>query len=265
MKLRSVLVSLGLLGVLASGCSVQVDAKSKTRFVNNGNVTKSSGAWANRTIIIEDDAVGASAGGGLFIRPDANAQNVSISATVLALANAEEKANADKSIADVIQTIVIEETPTTITIRCGHPANDYGSSSKGEAGCEEMNVVVPAGSLQTPVQLQAKLGNGDLKFFSAVTGNIYAENRGSGDVEVRAIPQPGADVTAIGKFDVTAYLPADFKADKVEISSDGARIDTSEFPDVKPNEGRGGAGGARSIKVTSSSSLENVTVALKKL
>jgi hypothetical protein len=254
------LIAFSSVTLLALGCSVSttdnsITFKTQTRFLNDPDVTKeSTKAWDGEAITIVQDGAAIIQNGGLQIVGSPTATKVSVTARVIALADKEDKANADKSIADVVASVKIVEEAGRITVQCKN-GGTYGTSSAGKSGCELLTVTVPSGSEQKPHNLTAGCGNGTINV-SGIVGAALIEGNGTGDIVASITPTKGVTVQVTQKQagDVTLSLPANFATDSLVIRADAASIsiDPGFTPAVENNKGRGTAGtGAAAINVTS--------------
>jgi hypothetical protein len=270
MTMSRIALALGF-GVLAIGCSVdtskpgQITFKSQTRYVNSPDtVVEAKADWTGQPITINNDSLSVLVNGGTEIIGDPSVTKVKVTARIVAYGDAEDKASADKTIADAIKTVVIEEGPNGITVKCGH-GGSYGSSDAGKSGCESMTVRVPAGSATQPVNITAKAGNGDIKV-SGITGGAGAQTTG-GDATVSVTPTKGVTIQAIGDA-ATVAVPANFAADKITLqvaSGSKGKVITTDFPDVTSGQGRGNAGeGAKEIIVSAQGPFDDDNATLKK-
>jgi len=242
------------IGVASTGCSVSVSAKSKTRFVEE-NVAPSSGQgqdWTGEEIKIDDAAVGASVNGGLEVIAEAGRTKIEASARMLAMANDDEKSNADQTIVDAKATFKIVKSGNTITVSCGHGAA-HGSSEAGLSGCERLVVRIPAGDATTPLTLTALVGNGGMKVSAAnATVASIGLNSNGGDIELSTAATKGGNVSAVSEKadDITVRLPTAFAADTITLQADADKIDKGPFSDIQTGRGTAGTGLA-SLKITS--------------
>jgi hypothetical protein len=220
---------------LFSGCVIT--AKTKTRYTSDTNPTvQAADAWNGEPIVIQADGVSISVNGGLKVVGDPSATKISATARVLAMSDNAEEANAKKSIADVIATLKVERVDGKFRVSCGHAAADYGTSSRGDAGCELLTVTVPVGSATKPLDITAGSGNGDL----SVTGSLIVKNAliqaDGGDVTADLVPVQGAEirVKSLKADDATLIVPANTQADVVTIVGDQTKS-SSGFSTVTPN------------------------------
>lgn len=243
--------------VSATGCQVQASVKTKTRFVEPNIVKEDTTEWKGQPITIKIEGVGVAVNGGVKVTADPNATKVSANARFLAMAFEDGKADADQSIVEAKSTFTIESSASGITVSCGH-GGTHGSSNGGESGCELVNVVVPSGSAQTPLELTVQGGNGDmtLQLRGATIKNVGLNNNGSGDTSVEIPSTQGASVSLVSNKsgDIAVTLPTDWAADEVILQADADKI-VNAFSDAKLGAGAGGRGtkgsGLASLKVTS--------------
>ena len=249
------LITLALVGV--AGCSVStapgsITFKSQTRFTSPDITKTSAKDWSGEAIEINDDGTSVSVNGGLRVIGDPTAKRITITARVIAYADADDEANAKLSIAEAQQTLTITEEAQKITVRCGH-GQTHGSSKPDKSGCELLTVTIPSGDATTPLNLTVGCGNGDITL-SRVTGQILVEENGTGSINASVNPAKGKPIQITGKQgnDVTVALPADFAADQVVLSAEPASKISNAFSDVQSGSGRGTQGtGASKITITS--------------
>lgn len=241
-------------GVVATstGCQVEASIKTKTRYTETNVVREDSADWAGGPIEIKIQGVGISLNGGVNVVADPNATRVKATARMLAMAFAEEKANADQSISEAKNTFQIVNDNGAITVSCGH-GGTHGSSNAGESGCELVDIVVPAGSEQQKLDLKVLSGSGTLtlQLANAVIANVGANSAG-GLTNADLPATVGGSISLVSESDdITAKLPADFAADEVILQADSDRIQYGPFPDLKGATSRGTPGtGLRSLKLT---------------
>ena len=234
--------AVGVLLVTASGC--RIEAHSQTSFEDTRQPAKvSTKDWAGEPIVIENAGVNPLSGtGGVEVKVDAAATKITAEATFVATADDDKEADAKLSIADAVRTLVIEESPNGITVRCGHGAA-HGTSNVGASGCKILRVTIPAGSATKPHDLKIGGGNGAIRVGLAEAGGIpfvkglIVDNNGLGDVRVRANPVKDANIVITGDDAIAVALPSAFSAAKVTFTVDetdaakiAARINTSAFP-----------------------------------
>jgi hypothetical protein len=226
----------------------------RARFVEDSVGKAADADWLGEKIAIELDGAGTNPAGGIEIIIDPATTRVSAVARLLAIADAEDKANADRSIEAAKATFNVTTTGGTTTVTCRH-GQDFGSSAAKDSGCETLSVFVPGGTAAQPVALGARAGQG--RILVTATGATIRElelRAAAGAIEATVPTSAGAKIAAIaeGGGDVTVRVPADFAADIVTLSAAPGKIDTSAFPDVQSGRGRGPQGlGARGIELTS--------------
>lgn len=239
----------------AAGCQVQASVRTKTRYVEPNIVKEDTTDWAGQPIKIQIEGVGVAVNGGISVTADPNATKVQANARFLAMAFEDDKASADQSIVDAKNTFTISNTASEIVISCGH-GGTHGSSNGGESGCELVNIVVPAGDAQKPLEITVLGGNGDmtLELQSATIKNVGANN--SGDINANIPATQGANVSLVAEKadDITVTMPASWAADEVILQADADKIQNA-FSDAKLGAGAGGRGepgtGLASLKLTS--------------
>jgi hypothetical protein len=257
-----------VVGVSVLGCSVdtskpgQITFKSQTRYVQAPDVTATATKdWTTEDIEVRNDSLSVLVNGGTIVQGDPSVKKITVTARMVAYADAEDKASADKTLADAVKTLQIDESGGKFVVRCGH-GGSYGTSDAGKSGCELMTVRVPAGSATTPVKLTVKSGNGDVKI-TGITGAVQAE-AGSSHADVSVTPTKGAVIVVTGDR-ATLALPANFAADMVTVAAEHGKVITTDFPTLQSGKGFGNAGeGASSITVTAKGLLDDDNATIKK-
>lgn len=159
-----------------------------------------------------------------------------------ARADDDKKEDADASIRDAIQTMVINETAGGFDVRCGH-GSAHGTSSVAGSGCKVLRVTIPSGSATRPLNMTVGNGNGSIRIGLANAGDVpllntpLVDNNGLGEVDVRANPVRGSRFTITGEREVRVALPSAFSAQKVTLTVEeddataaAARKITSDLP-----------------------------------
>lgn len=267
-RFTSILVGTFVAAFAATGCRVSVE--TKTRFIEPEVVREDTADWGGGPIDIQIQGVGLSVNGGVKVIADPSATKVRATARMLAMAFGEEKANADQSIIDAKETFTIANDGHGVTVRCGH-GKTHGSSSGGESGCEYVEIVVPAGSVEDKLDLKVLSGNGTLRFaLQGATITSVAANSAHGDIEASLPATQGATISLVaeGARDITAQLPADFAADEIILQAEPSKIDLGSFTDAKNGADAGGRGeagaGLKLLKLTSKESGRRTgTIALR--
>lgn len=244
-------------GIVASvmGCQVEASIKTKTRYVENNVVREDTADWDGNPISIKIEGVGVSLNGGVTVTADPNATKVRATARMLAMAFAEEKANADLSITEAKNTFTLTNSGSGINVSCAH-GGSHGSSNGGESGCELVEIVVPAGSADKKLDLKVLSGSGTLTLqLSAATLGTLGANSNGGTTNADLPATQGATISLVSESDdVIAKLPSDFAADEVILQADADKIDLGPFSDIKNGAGAGGRGvagaGLASLKIT---------------
>ncbi|MBX3214016.1 MAG: hypothetical protein KF850_18420 [Labilithrix sp.] len=260
-RVSSLVFGTVVVGIVASvtGCQVQASIKTKTRFTETNVVREDAADWDGEAVEVKIEGVGISINGGVTVTADPNATKVRATARMLAMAFAEEKENADLSIAEAKNTFTVSNAGGTISISCGHGAS-HGSSNAGESGCELVEVVVPTGTAGgKPLNLNRVLsGNGTLTLqLSAANLMTLGTNSNGGDTNADLPAVQGATYSLVSEKadDIAVKLPADFSADEVILQADADKIELGPFTDIKPGAGAGGRGnageGLASLKITS--------------
>ncbi len=251
----------GAVLVTTAACSVAVTAKTQTKFTYPDETRTDTVAWTGQAIKIENDGVNPSINGDLKIVSDGTA-TVSATGGIVAYADDTDKASADQTAAEAIQSFTLTNDGSTITIHCGH-GSAHGSAGAAGSGCLNLTVHLPTGTDTQALNVTVNSGNGPVDVSGPVVGSLNVNSTGSGDVNASVTPAVGSNNQIVGGDAVTVALPADFAADLVQLDSDAdpKAIDSSAFPDVVNGQGRGQAGtGAASIKV-GSTGIDSLSIA----
>lgn len=208
--------------------------------------------WAGERIVV--DNAGVSPIGGVAISTDTGTKRIEVVARLLAIADTQDKRSADRAIDEAkkgYQDITTAGGVTTVD--CGHPPAT-GSVASAEAGCDALDVSLPAGTEQSPLQLSVRSGQGNVRAELDRASFIGSfELRGSlGAIDVTVPSNRAAVITVIAESGdpVILRLPPAFAADLVALETAPGNIDVVAFPDVASGKGRGAAGqGAKSITV----------------
>lgn len=274
-------VGVGFVVVTASGC--RIEAHTQTQFEDNTQPAKTSTRdWNGEAITINNGGINPLSGlGGVEVKVSSTATKITAEATFAAYADDDKKSEADASIRDVIETLVINESASGFEIKCGH-GRGHGSSGVPGSGCKILRVTIPAGSATKPLNLTVGNGNGSVRVGLANAGDVpfvntlLVDNNGLGEVDVRANPVKGATLTITGEREVRVSLPSAFSAQKVTLTvdeSDGtkaaARKITRDFPGMTgdgsayPMSGAT-ADAASSLNVQSKGPFDDDTVTIAK-
>ena len=219
--------------------------------------------------------------GGVEVKVDSAATRISVAATFSAQADSDKKADADLTIRDAIQTLVIEEGANGFNIKCGH-GQAHGTSGVAASGCKILRVTIPAGSATKAHDLTVGDGNGAIRVGLADAGDsapyvrkLLVGNNGLGAVDVRVKPVAGADLVITGEREVRVALPGSFSAQKVTLTVDetdsakaAARLLLSDFPGMKNGsvypESGATAEAAANLNVTSKGPFSDDTITITK-
>ncbi len=219
-----------------AGC--RIEAHTQTAFEDQTIAPKvSTKVWNGEPITIQNDGINPLGGtGGVEVKIDPAATNITINATISALADDDKADEARLNRADVLNTFRIEENANSFDIKCGH-GKGYGTSGVAGSGCKILRVTIPAGSATQPHNLTVGNGNGSIRIGLADAGgiayvkNLTVDNNGLSEVSVRVSPVAGGKLIITGESDVTVALPSAFSAQKVVFTVDesdpakaGARI-----------------------------------------
>lgn len=274
-------VGLGVVLVAASGC--RIEAHTQTQFEDNTQPAKTSTKdWNGEAITIQNDGINPLSGtGGVEVKISSTATKITAEATFAAYADDDKKSEADANILDAIKTLTINETANGFDIKCGH-GNGHGSSNVAGSGCKILRVTIPAGSATKPLNLTVGNGNGSVRVGLANAGDVpfvntlLVDNNGLGEVDVRANPVKGANLTITGEREVRVSLPAAFSAQKVTLTVDesdptkaAARKITTDFPGMTGDGSAFPASGATadaaaSLNVQSKGPFDDDTVTIAK-
>ena len=256
-RVSSLVVAVVGLGIAASvtGCQAEASIKTKTRYTTTV-AKEDSAAWKGQAILIDVAGVGIAVNGGVSVTADPNATKVTATARLLAQAFSEEKSNADLSLEEVKNSFILTSDGDAIPLVCGH-GGTHGSSKSGESGCEKVDIVVPPGSAQMPLDLKVLSGNGEvtLQLANATLKSLGTNAHGTTKADVPATQGATISMVAPEADDFTIGLPVNFAADEIILQADEDKISLGPFADAKIGEGAGGRGepgaGLRLLKITS--------------
>lgn len=236
----------------STGCKSQ-SLEGRGRFVEDGVTLDADADWAGEVVAI--DNTGVTATGGLSIAYDDGRTKIGAIARLLALRDTLDKPGADDAIVQAKRTFLIATStaePRSTSVRCGAVAG----AGQDSAGCDALDVTLPGGTPERPLDIKARSGNGKVGVTLAtttLTGLDLTASNGAIDVAVPSNAGAVISVVTATGDDIVLRLPRDFAADAITLETTGA-IDTLAFPDVKSGKGRGAtAAGAKSIVVRSSS------------
>lgn len=241
------------------GCKVSVE--TKTRYTVDNFELKDTQEWNGEAIVIDIAGVGAASNGGVNVTADPSVKTISANARLLAMAFSDHKADADLSLADVKANFKITRDANTITMTCPH-GGQHGDSDSGASGCELVNIVIPSGDANRKLSVKVLSGNGGMKLqmASAVIGTIEANSNGADSSINSDLPATqGGSISLVSNEgdDVTAKLPSDFAADRIELVADQGKVGVGPFTDITAFDGSTGRGtkgtGLASLKLTSKS------------
>lgn len=239
--------------LLAAGAACNApEVADRSRFVEDGVTAAAVADWAGEKIVV--DNAGVSPVGGVAITTDTGTKRIEVVARLLAIADTQDKPSADRAIDEAKKGLQdVTTAGDTTTVDCGHPPAT-GSVASAEAGCDALDVSLPAGTEQKPLQLAVRSGQGKVRAsFDAASFIGTFELRGSlGAIDVTLPSNRGAIVTVIAESGdpVILHLPPAFAADLVTLETAPGNVDVVAFPDVASGKGRGPAGqGAKSITV----------------
>ena len=275
------LVASALALFVAAGC--RLEAHTQSAFDDSTQPPKTATRdWNGEPISIENAGVNPLSGtGGVEVRVDAAATRIAVAATFSAQADSDKKSEADLSIRDALQTLVIEESANGFTIKCGH-GQAHGTSGVAASGCKILRVTIPAGSAAKPHDLTVGDGNGSIRVGLANAGDsapyvkrLLIDNNGLGEVDVRVLPVAGADLVITGERAVRLALPAAFSSQKVTFTVDetdnakvAARLVLNDFPGMKSGAPYPPAGAtvdaAANLNVTSKGPFADDTITVVK-
>lgn len=265
--MRKSVAWIGMSGLLAltAACSVSVSAKTQTKFTYPDETRTDTAVWSGQAIKISNDGVNPNVNGDLQVVSDGT-NTVSATGGIVAYADDTDKASADQTAAEAIQSFTLTNDGSTITIHCGH-GGSHGSSDSGKSGCLHLTVHLPTGTSAQPLDVTVESGIGPVDITGPIVGSLNVNSTGVGDVNASLTPSVGSNNQIVGDTAVTVALPADFAADLVQLDSaaDPKAIDSSAFPDVVNGQGRGQKGtGAASIKVGSTGILSDYVAKIVK-
>lgn len=250
--------------VFATAMGCKVDVSTKTRYTEPNIEQDDDQDWTGQPIKINIQGVGVAVNGGINVEANPNATKVTANARFLAMAF--EKADADQSIIDAKATFKVTHTADQILVECGH-GESHGESNGGESGCELVNLVVPAGTAEQPLDLEVLGGNGTmtLQLRNAVLENLGTNNQSDISAEVPATVGGTVSLVSEQSGDIGVTLPAGWTADSVILQADNDKISNpyetdataplslTQTPGTNEHKGtRGTAGtGLALLKVTS--------------
>lgn len=233
----------GLVLVTASGC--RIEARTQTQFENSSQPAKVSVRdWAGEPITINNNGINPASGTtGVEVKVSSTATKITAEATFAAHADDDKESDAQLSIKEAIQTLVIEESANGFTIKCGN-GGAHGSSTVAGSGCKILRVTIPAGTALKPHNLTVGNGAGEIRVGLANAGdsapfvkNLLVDNNGLGEVDLRVRPVTAATLVVTGEDAVRVALPSNFSSAQVTFTVDEsdnaaalARINTSAFP-----------------------------------
>lgn len=229
------------------GCQGQT-IEARSRFVEDGVTKQAAGAeWDGQSVEIENAGVTPTGGLQLVVA----GARVSATARMLAIADTEDKANADRAIEAAKASYEVVTNGAVTTARCGH-GTPFGSAAAQDSGCDALDVSLPAGTAEKLLMVKARSGTGLVvaSLGEAMLGLLDLSGS-HGTIEVTVAARAGAIISVVSETgdDVLLRLPADFAADAVVLEAPPDRIDTAAFPDLQAGK-RGEPGrGAKSITV----------------
>jgi hypothetical protein len=239
---------------VVSGCTVTV--KTQTKYTGDTPVTKT----ASRALATGDVIEIENGNGDVVVQGVAGLDKVTLSTKVFAFADV--KADADAAIADVVNTIALDESTGKFYIHCNTASTGHGSAANGTTGCDSFTVQVPAGTTSAPITLKATAHNGQISGTGLVGSATIHTDNGQATASISTAPGAILEVSS-GNGDASLAVNSDFSADSILLQPGGpgaAKIST-DFPDLdaatSPHKA---AGGAKSITVKT----DNGTVTLKK-
>jgi hypothetical protein len=239
---------------VVSGCTVTV--KTQTKYTGDQPVTKT----ASRSVASGDAIEIDNGNGAVVVQGVAGLDKITLSTKVFAFADV--KADGDAAIADVVNTIAIDESTGKFSIHCNTASTSHGSAGNGTTGCDGFTVQVPTGSTAAPITLKATAHNGNITA-AGLVGSVEVDTD-NGDATASIATAPAAVIKVYTKNgDASLAVNNDFTADTIVLQSNGAapaKI-TGDFPDIDtPTSPHKAAGGAKSITVQA----DNGTVTLRK-
>ena len=202
--------------------------------------------------------------GGVTVISDPTYTTMTANARMLAMANTDDKASADQSIADAKATFGFTRPAAgEIDINCGH-GQSHGSSDSGSSGCELVEIHVPAGSATQKLNLTKVLsGNGTmtLKLANATIGTLGANANGAACDIVATLPATlGGNISLVsnqaGQPTCTDDAPDRVRRrqGRLRVRPEHARS-RAAFTDITAHDGGVGRGaastGLASLKLTS--------------
>lgn len=220
--------------------SCQEPEGGRGRFVEDQFARTSPVEYAGEAFAVDVAGVPAPINGGLdIVATDPDLKFVYATARLVAVADLDDKANADLTIIDVEESFRIETAGGTVRVGCGR-GRTHGTSNGEESGCELVQVGIPEGKQDRRLSVGARAGRGPLR--ASIEGVVASIDLRTADGRIDAtLPaSAGATISLVseGVHDVVLKLPPDFAADEIVAS---AQV-VSEFDDAKIGPGAGGRG-----------------------
>ncbi len=238
--------------VLAA-CSISTTPNSITfkpqkKFQGTSVIKTAAADWTNQAIVINN------ANGDVTVVGDPSLTKITVTATPVSWADdSSHEADAMATIGQVAQSITIDESASTITVKCAQASSKVGTSGTSTTGCDGFTVKVPSGSAAAAVKVTAHAENGAI----SATGLVGGADITGNDPTVSVAPTKGSTISVVASLgDINLSLPADFAADSLSLT--GSPIKITGFSDVtamSKTRNAGSAASAASIKADSSFGL----------
>lgn len=273
------LLSLSSCVVLALGLAAcRVSVETQTRYEREGgNVdaaatdTYAAGDKVSVKLVgVVASGINFSNNGGIVVNSK-DVDKVSVSARVIGYGYSEDKADATTAIGNVAESVSVAKQGDTWVVSCGQ--DKQGDAT---AGCEYLEVTVPRGTTDAPLNVTINAENGvvNANFGSDVVASLAIDNDGpGGDILAQARPAVGANLTLVSENGpVRLDLPSDVSVDAVRLTGrteaeaqSGETFSDCDFGTAATFDGTafaiGSGGGAASVTLTSTDDV----VRLKRL
>jgi hypothetical protein len=251
-RVSSLVLGTVVAGIVATALGCRVEVSTKTRYKMEDVPRTDTVDWdGTKPIEIEIKGVGVSVNGGVTVTSDPAAKRVTANARVIAMTFPEEKADADLSISEALDTFKIDSSGSVIRVECGH-GTTHRNSNGGESGCELVNITVPAGDAQKPLAIKVLSGSGTqtLQLSNATISKVETNSNGA-DINADLPATKGGIISLVAESDdIAVKLPSSFAADEVILQADKIEL-AKGFEDIKSGAGRGTPGtGLASLKLT---------------
>jgi hypothetical protein len=289
------LVGTAVLATSAVGCTLDptahgVEVHPRLPFTSAPQSVVTSQAWSGEPILVDVEH------GNVEVVGERNASGITVRADTLTWADNADDARGMS--AALLAKVSVTREGGTLVVRCAKADHDVGSALADASQCN-VRVEIPApDGVVHDVRAYAEDGFTYLNRLESGPGTqivatgIEVEGlllRGNvavhaGWADVEAEPIAGASILVesttddwyaipslqqapkreprdgSAKFGATLRIPSDFRAARVDLSSAGASVDTSAFPDVVSGQARGPLGPTAAALVTVKANQGNATL-----